>query len=81
MIFYTLHGNDVERLLSDFRDGLVMASANESARLPSGSDALVFPIAYPVFDRIFLTPEPFMGLRGAAYIQENLWNEWMKRAR
>ena len=81
ILYASSDGNDVERLLSDFRDGLVMASANESARLPSGSDALVFPIAYPVFDRIFLTHEPFMGLRGAAYIQENLWNEWMKRAR
>ena len=58
------------------KQGIVAASSNETTQLTNFTDGKieVFPIAYPVFDSMKLSDAPFMGLRGAAYVQEVLWN-------
>jgi nitrogenase molybdenum-iron protein alpha/beta subunit len=70
-------GENIQRHLAQMKSGLVMGSSNESSLLRrAGCRAVqLFPVAFPVEERILLTDAPFMGLRGAQYIQECLWNE------
>ncbi len=60
--------------------GIFLGSGSETAGLP-GEDAVArFSIAQPAPDAVFLTDAPLMGLRGAAYAQEYLWNDHIRRA-
>ena len=70
-------GDKIQRHLAQMKTGLVMGSSNESILLRRAGCGQVqlFPVAFPVEARILLTDAPFMGLRGAQYIQECLWNE------
>ena len=71
-----LSETDVMRIrehLSGMEEGLLLGSSNESAHIrPQRTQ--YFPVAYPVQDSLHLTDHPFMGLRGARYIEEQLWN-------
>ena len=63
----------IQQILSEMEGGLLLASSNESAHIdPKGTQYL--PISYPVQDALRLTDVPFMGLHGARYIEEQLWN-------
>ena len=63
----------IQGLLSVMEGGLLLGSSNESAHIdPKGAQYLA--VAYPVQDALHLTESPFMGLRGARYIEEQLWN-------
>lgn len=66
----------VRERLNEMKSGLVAASSNETTQLLNFIDGKIeiFPISYPVFDSMRLSDTPFMGLRGAAYVQETLWN-------
>lgn len=66
----------VKERMRTMKQGLAAASDNENTQLAHFGEGGIslFPIAYPVFDNVRLTEEPFMGLRGAAYVQETLWN-------
>ena len=63
----------IQQILSAMEGGLLLGSSNESAHIdPKGTQYL--PISYPVQDALHLTDVPFMGLRGARHIEEQLWN-------
>ena len=63
----------IQQILSAMEGGLLLGSSNESAHIdPKGTQYL--PISYPVQDALRLTDVPFMGLRGARHIEEQLWN-------
>ena len=63
----------MQELLSCMEDGLLLGSSNESAHIhPQRTQYLA--VSYPVQDVLQLTDNPFMGLRGARYIEETLWN-------
>ena len=70
-------GEAIQQQFAQMKHGLLMGSSSESSLFRrSWREAVqLFPVAYPVEERILLTDEPFMGLRGACYIQEALWNE------
>ena len=60
--------------------GIFLGSGSETAGLP-GEDAVArLSVAQPAPDAVFLTDAPLMGLRGAAYAQEYLWNDHIRRA-
>lgn len=63
----------MQQMLSAMEGGLLLGSSNESVHIdPKGAQYLA--VAYPVQDALHLTESPFMGLRGARYIEEQLWN-------
>ena len=63
----------MQQVLSAMEGGLLLGSSNESAHIdPKGAQYLA--VSYPVQDALHLTESPFMGLRGARYIEEQLWN-------
>ncbi len=63
----------MQQMLSAMEGGLLLGSSNESAHIdPKGAQYLA--VSYPVQDALHLTESPFMGLRGARYIEEQLWN-------
>lgn len=62
-----------QELLAGMEHGLLMASSSESV-LADPCRMLYLPVAYPVVDRLCLSDQPFMGLRGARHIEEALWN-------
>ena len=62
-----------QELLAAMEHGLLMASSSESV-LGDPCRMLYLPVAYPVVDRLCLSDQPFMGLRGARHIEDALWN-------
>ena len=62
-----------QELLAAMEHGLLMASSSESV-LADPCRMLYLPIAYPVVDRLCLSDQSFMGLRGARHIEDALWN-------
>ena len=69
----------IEDRYHEIERGLLMGSSNENSLLHRyGKNLQTFPIAYPVFGQVLLTDLPYMGLRGAEYIQQCLWNEYVK---
>ena len=62
-----------QELLAAMEHGLLMASSSESV-LADPCRMLYLPVAYPVVDRLCLSDQPFMGLRGARHIEDALWN-------
>jgi nitrogenase molybdenum-iron protein alpha/beta subunit len=73
----SVDGEKIQKNLTQMRSGLIMGSSNENSLFRRGwrKEVQLFPVSYPVEERILLTDAPFMGLRGAQYIQECLWNE------
>ena len=69
-------GLRVKEALRSLRSGILLGSSNESTQVKGVAEGTVpfLPLAYPVFERALLTDLPFMGLRGAQYLQERLWN-------
>lgn len=67
-----------QELLSTMENGLLLASSNESAHI-NPKRAQYFGVAYPIQDALHLTDCPFMGLRGARHIEEQLWNGNIQR--
>ncbi len=68
---------EVEKVLSSFASGLLMASSSETVVLQRNKHAekvQVCNIAYPISDELLITSEPFMGFRGAAHMLQRLWN-------
>lgn len=63
----------MQELLTGLTGGLLLGSSNESAHIRPQS-AQYLAVAYPVQDALHLTEAPFMGLRGARYVEEQLWN-------
>lgn len=62
------------------RTGIFLGSGSETAALSGEDDVARLHIAQPAPDAVLLTDAPRMGLRGAAYMQEYLWNDHIRRA-
>ena len=63
----------MQELLYSMDGSLLLGSSNESAHIhPQRTQYLA--VAYPVQDSLHLSDNPFMGLRGARHIEEQLWN-------
>ena len=62
-----------QELLAAMERGLLMGSSSESV-LADPCRMLYVPVAYPVVDRLHISDQPFMGLRGARHIEDTLWN-------
>ena len=62
-----------QELLAAMERGLLMGSSSESV-LADPCRMLYVPVAYPVVDRLHISDQPFMGLRGARHIEDMLWN-------
>lgn len=68
----------VEQYLEEMTAGLLLASGNERAILQQRvAEVFCQTIAMPSYDEVILTDLPFMGLRGACYMTERLWNQYM----
>lgn len=69
----------LNELYQNWTGGLLMGSAHEGSRLIRlHKPFLSCNIAYPTYNEMFLTDEPFVGLRGAAFLYERLWNVQLK---
>lgn len=66
--------------IAALREGIFLGSGSETAGLPPEDAVARFHIAQPAPDAVLLTDAPLMGLRGAAYAQEYLWNDHIRRA-
>lgn len=80
-IFFTdKDAEKIENRLRNFKGGLIIGSSNEAAILrdEAKGDLQTLAVAMPVMERISLSDEPFMGIRGACFLQENLWNDYIK---
>ena len=81
-VFSETRTAELAQFLTSMKNGLLFASSNEAAQV-APQHAQFLPVASPVLDRIQLTDEPFMGLRGSRFIEEQLWNghilrrQWM----
>lgn len=59
----------------NWQGGLLMGSAHEASRMIRLKKPFFScNIAYPTYTEMFLTDQPFCGLRGAAFLYERLWN-------
>ena len=77
-VFSETHTAGLDSFLASMNGGLLLASSNEAAQVEL-RQAQFLPVAYPVLDRIHLTDVPLMGLRGARFIEEQLWNSYILR--
>ncbi len=70
---------EIERELGSLEGGLLLGSSNEKSILQKQgiSHVVCQNIALPVCDEIILSDRPFMGLRGACYMIEGLWNQYI----
>ena len=66
--------------IAALRAGIFFGSGSETAGLPGEDVVARLHIAQPAPDALLLTDAPLMGLRGAAYAQEYLWNDHIRRA-
>ena len=62
-----------QELLTVMERGLLMGSSSESV-LADPRRMLYVPVSYPVVDRLHISDQPFMGLRGACCMEDALWN-------
>ena len=71
----------VEMVLGRLSSGLLLGSSSENQllRRAGRKDVQFFSVANPVEEHIRLTDMPFMGLRGAGYVQECLWNDAVRQ--
>lgn len=71
----------IRAVLDGFRNGLLMGSSNEDSllRRRHKKEFGMLPVAYPVMEHLLLTELPFMGLKGAQYIQQWLWNDFVAK--
>lgn len=75
-------GQQVEAVLQGFSAGVLLGSSSENQILyrMGQREVQFFPVAHPVEEQLLLTDLPLMGLRGAGYIQECLWNVAIREA-
>lgn len=68
-----------EQLLAELEGGLLLAGSNEKAILQQKlvPNVVCQNIALPVYDEVILSDRPFMGLQGACYMLERLWNQYI----
>lgn len=61
---------------------LLLGSSSEAMELRRAgcSNYISSNIAYPVSDEVLLTETPFMGLKGSAYMQQRLWDAYIRQA-
>lgn len=71
----------VEMVLGRLSSGLLLGSSSENQllRRAGRKDVQFFSVANPVEEHVRLTDLPFMGLRGAGYVQECLWNDAVRQ--
>jgi nitrogenase molybdenum-iron protein alpha/beta subunit len=71
-------GADVAKHLTGLTTGLLLASSNEKALLQRQGvkNIVCHNITLPVYDEVILGGQPFMGVRGTAYMLEQLWNRY-----
>lgn len=69
-------GDKIKKRFNEYQNGLIMASSTETRFFCRDitKERYFFPITNPVVERISLTNMPLMGISGAKFIQENLWN-------
>ena len=67
---------EVKQIYARLQSGLLLGSSEEKVLLlQNGVTGVAFvPITYPVLDEILLIDVPFMGLRGALFMVQRLWN-------
>lgn len=68
-------GDKIARRFAEMERGLILGGSNENLNIPPTAEEVVFlPAAYPVEEWVRLTETPLMGVRGALYLEESLWN-------
>ena len=69
------------QVLESLTSGLLFGSSSENQllRRSGKKDVQFLSVANPVEEHIRLTNFPFMGLRGAGYMQECLWNDAVRQ--
>ena len=69
------------QVLEGLTAGLLLGSSSENQllRRSGKKDVQFLSVANPVEEHIRLTDLPFMGLRGAGYMQECLWNDAVRQ--
>ncbi len=68
-------GEKIARRFAEMERGLILGGSNENLNIPPTAEEVVFlPAAYPVEEWVRLTETPLMGVRGALYLEESLWN-------
>lgn len=77
-VFLETQATEIVQFLAAMQNGLLLASSNEAAQVDP-RHAQFLPITYPVLDRLSLTDTPFMGLYGARYVEDRIWNEHILR--
>lgn len=70
----------IEEYMAGTDNVLVVGSSGESSNLWRRKDCRFIScnLAYPVKDEVLLTQVPFVGIRGAAHLQQRLWNAFMR---
>ena len=65
--------------VAELTGGLLLASSNEVVMLEQQAVQRVVcqNICLPVYDELILTERPFIGLRGACHMNEQLWNKYI----
>lgn len=79
---HAAHGSSaVETALRRLNGGLLLGSGNEKARVQHLELHAVqtLQIALPVHDEILISDRPFMGLRGARFLYETIWNRYIEQ--
>lgn len=73
-------GQAIAEILNQLEHGLLLGSSNESAFMQRAAkqDIVSVHIALPVCEALSLSDLPFMGIRGAKYMIERLWNSHMQ---
>jgi nitrogenase molybdenum-cofactor synthesis protein NifE len=72
--------SELEQALQAMRPGdLLLGSSQEKKRLRQLNKTQIIwqNISLPVYDEVILRGRPLMGLNGATYIAETLWNQFM----
>lgn len=81
LLYAARDGRKIEEQMKTIEDALVMGSSSESSvlRREGKYGVVLCNIAFPVYDELLLTQEPFMGIRGAKHMLERLWNGKMQQ--
>lgn len=74
LLIYSKDNKAIEKELSSFRKGIVLASSSEGTIAVNNKNVYNCNISYPVKDEMMLVDIPFCGLNGSKYMMQRLWN-------
>lgn len=76
---YNKENNEVMQQLNISGNVLILGSSKDKTEIMKlGKNNMVFcNIAYPVKDEVTFIEVPFVGIKGSAYMQQRIWNEFI----